>query len=332
MEDVPTNSESIQILILEDAQEEFSLFLDKLKVTGLNIHADVVCNPSDFVNRLDTGSYDVVLADARLPNWSALGTLRLMEAKARRIPLIVIADGVGDQLASECIKAGAADYVLKQDLDRLSVVLWRVLTEQRLRRDRDRAERELRASEEQYRLLFEANPNPMWVCDIGSFRFLAVNDAAVEHYGYSRDEFLSMTVGDVHPEEIPFIERQDSSLNNQPASSSREVWKHVKKNGVTIDVEIISQAIQFQGREALLVLSHDITAIRDAEAALRENREQLQLLLDSSAEAIFGLDLSGACTFCNAASIRILGYGSAQALLGEDMHTKIHHRRADGSS
>jgi len=332
MEDLPTNSESIQILILEDDQKDSSLFLDKLKVTGLDIHADVVSTPSEFVNRLDTGSYDVVLADARLPNWSALGTLHLMETKGRRIPLIVIADGVGDQLASECIKAGAADYVLKQDLDRLSVVLWRVLTEQSLRRDRDWAERELRASEEQYRLLFQANPNPMWVCDIGSYRFLAVNDAAVEHYGYSRDEFLSMTVGDVHPEEIPFIERQDSSLNRNAASSSREVWKHVKKNGVTIDVEIISQAIEFQGREALLVLSHDITAIRNAEAALRENREQLQLLLDSSAEAIFGLDLSGACTFCNAAAIRILGYASAQELLGEDMHATIHHRRADGSS
>src|SRR5208282_970271 len=110
-----------------------------------------------------------------------------------------------------------------------------------------------------------------------------------------------------------------------------EVWKHVKKNGVTIDVEINSQAILFQGCEALLVLAHDITAIRNAEAALRENREQLQLLLDSSAEAIFGLDLRGACTFCNAAAVQMLGYSSAQALLGEDMHAKIHHRRADGA-
>jgi two-component system, cell cycle sensor histidine kinase and response regulator CckA len=331
MEQEIPNSETIEILILEHDQEDSALCLRKLKVTGLNIHTDVVSTPFEFVKQLDTRSYDVVLADSRLPDWSALSTLHLMESRGRRIPLIVIAGGLGDELASECIRAGASDYVLKQDLDRLPVVLWRVITEQKLRQDRDRAERELRESEEQYRLLFQANPNPMWVCDIGNFCFLAVNDAAVQHYGYSRDEFLSMTVGDVHPEEIPYIERQDSSRNIPGVSSSREVWKHVKKNGVTIDVEISSQAILFQGHRALLVLAHDITAVRNAETALRESREQLQLLLDSSAEAIFGLDLDGACTFCNAAAIRILGYGSAQELLGRDMHAKIHDRRADGS-
>jgi|HubBroStandDraft_1064217.scaffolds.fasta_scaffold00132_9 two-component system cell cycle sensor histidine kinase/response regulator CckA len=331
MEPASTNSETIEILVLEDNQEDSALCLRKLKVTGLNIHADVVRTPFEFVNQLDVRAYDVVLADSRLPDWSALSTLHLMESRGRRIPLIVIADGLGDELASECIRVGASDYVLKQDLDRLPVVLWRVITEQKLRQDRDRAERELRESEEQYRLLFEANPNPMWVCDIGDLCFLAVNDAAVAHYGYSRDEFLSMTVGDVHPEEIPFIERQDSSLKIPEALSSREVWKHVKKNGVTIDVEISSQAILFRGHKALLVLAHDITAVRNAEAALRESREQLQLLLDSSAEAIFGLDLNGACTFCNAAAIRMLGYDSAQALLGQHMHSKMHGKRADGS-
>jgi two-component system, cell cycle sensor histidine kinase and response regulator CckA len=331
MEQARTNAETIEILVLEDNQDDSELCLRKLKVNGLNIHVDVVRTPFEFVNRLDARSYDVVLADSRLPNWSALSTLHLMESRGRRIPLIVIADGLGDELASECIRAGASDYVLKQDLDRLPVVLWRVITEQKLRQDRDRAERELRESEEQYRLLFEANPNPMWVCDIGNLCFLAVNDAAVAHYGYSRDEFLSMTVGDVHPEEIPFIERQDSSIKIPEASSTREVWKHVKKNGVTIDVEISSQAILFRGHKALLVLAHDITAVRNAESALRESREQLQLLLDSSAEAIFGLDLKGACTFCNAAAIRMLGYDSAQALLGEDMHSKMHSRRPDGT-
>ncbi len=331
MDQALTHREIIAILILEENPEDSAQYLRKLKAADLNIQVDVVRTPIEFMKHLVTRSYDLVLADSRLPGWSTLSTLHLMESKGRRIPLVVIADGVGGELASECIRAGACDYVLKQDLDRLPVVLWRVITEQRLRQDRDRAERGLRESEEQYRLLFLANPNPMWVCDIGSLCFLSVNDAAVEHYGYSREEFLSMTVGDVHPEEVPFIERQDSWHNIQGDSSSREVWKHVKKNGVTIDVEISSQAISFRGSRALLVLAHDITAVRNAEAALRESREQLQLLLDSSAEAIFGLDLRGTCTFCNAAAIRILGYDSAQALLGENMHSKIHAKRADGS-
>jgi two-component system cell cycle sensor histidine kinase/response regulator CckA len=326
-----TNSETVEILLLEKSQEDAALCLRKLQdLSGIHIHADVASMPIDFVRLFEMRAYDLVLA-ASCSEWSALSTLQLMESRGRRIPLIVIADGVGDKFASECIRAGASDYVLKQDLDRLQVVLWRVITEQRLRQDRDRAERELRESEEQYRLLFLANPNPMWVCDIGDLCFLAVNDAAVSHYGYSRDEFLSMTVADVHPEEIPFIEGQGSTPDGPGATSSREVWKHVKKDGSTIDVEISSQAILFRGRRALLVLAHDITAVRTAEAALRESREQLQLLLDSSAEAIFGLDLNGACTFCNAAAIGMLGYDSAEALLGQNMHSKIHSKRADGS-
>jgi two-component system, cell cycle sensor histidine kinase and response regulator CckA len=331
MERLPTNSETVEILLLEKNQEDAALCLRKLEdLTSIQIHVDVASTPFEFVSLFEMHAYDFVLA-ASCPEWSALSTLHLMESRGRRIPLIVIADGVGDKLASECIQAGASDYVLKQDLDRLQVVLWRVITEQRLRQDRDRAERELRESEEQYRLLFLANPNPMWVCDIGDLCFLAVNHAAVSHYGYSRDEFLSMTVADVHPEEIPFIEGHHSSLDAEGSASSREVWKHVKKNGTTIDVEISSQAILFRGRRALLVLAHDVTAVRIAEAALRESREQLQLLLDSSAEAIFGLDLNGACTFCNAAAIRMLGYDSAEALLGQNMHSKIHSRCADGS-
>ncbi len=331
IERLSTNSETVEILLLERNQEDAALCLRKLQaLTGVQIHVDVASTPFEFVSLFEMRAYDFVLA-ASCPEWSALSTLHLMESRGRRIPLIVIADGVGDKLASECIRAGASDYVLKQDLDRLQVVLWRVITEQRLRQDRDRAERELRESEEQYRLLFLANPNPMWVCDIGDLCFLAVNEAAVSHYGYSRNEFLSMTVADVHPEEIPFIEGQDSSLDAPGATSSREVWKHVKKDGSTIDVEISSQAILFRGRRALLVLAHDVTAVRIAEAALRESREQLQLLLDSSAEAIFGLDLNGACTFCNAAAIRILGYDSAESLLGQNMHSKIHSRHADGS-
>lgn len=331
MKQAPTNSDTVRILILQGNQEDAELCLRKLRtLSGIKIHADMVSTPLEFADHFDTQPYDLVLSGS-CPQWSALSTLHFIESRGRRVPLIVLADGVGDQLASESIAAGAADYVLKQDLDRLQLVLWRVLAEQKLRQDRDRAERELRESEQQYRLLFLANPNPMWVCDIGTLRFLAVNDAAVTHYGYSREEFLSMTIGDVHPEEIPFIERQHSSFC-ATGVASREVWKHVKKDGVTIDVEMSSQAILFQGHKVLLVLAHDITAIRNAEAALRESREQLRLLLDSSAEAIFGLDMDGACTFCNAAAIRMLGYHSAAELLGHNMHAKIHGRRADGRS
>ena len=74
----------------------------------------------------------------------------------------------------------------------------------------------------------------------------------------------------------------------------------------------------------------DVSDLKNAEQALRESAEDRSLLLNSTAEAIYGLDLNGKCTFCNPACARLLGYHSAQSLLGKNMHALIHHTRADG--
>lgn len=324
MEQPLTKGEIVRVLILEDHPEFAVACLHHLKDGVVPLEAEIVCSPLEFMERLDTCTYDIVLVERQLSDWSALQALRWMNSKEYWTPLILIADAFGDEQVAECIKAGAHDYVLRRELERLPVVVRRILAERKLRIDRDRAERELRESEEQYRLLFDSNPNPMWVCDIENFHFLAVNDAAIQHYGYSRNEFLSMTVADVHPEEVPFLDRQ-STLGKFPHDSwSSEVWKHVKKDGVTIDVEISSQPIVFRGCRAILVLAHDVTAILYAEAALRESREQLQSLLNSSAEGIIGVNVQGICTFCNAAGARMLGYDSPALLQGEDVHSIIH--------
>jgi PAS domain S-box-containing protein len=185
-------------------------------------------------------------------------------------------------------------------------------------------------SEKQYRLLFEANPQPMWVLDSETLRFLTVNNAAVQHYGYSQREFLSMTLRELRPEEN--LERFPSAGDPQRDSSESyaELWKHRKKDGTVIDVEISSQPITFETVKAQLVLAHDVTARRRAEADVRASKEQLQLLLDSTAEAIFSIDIRGACTLCNAACIRLLGYSHESELLGMDMHALMHHTRTDG--
>jgi PAS domain S-box-containing protein len=185
-------------------------------------------------------------------------------------------------------------------------------------------------SEKQYRLLFEANPQPMWVLDSETLRFLTVNNAAVQHYGYSQREFLSMTLREIQPEEKP--EHFPSVVDPQRDSSESyvELWKHRKKDGTVIDVEISSQPITFETVKAQLVLAHDVTARRRAEADVRASKEQLQLLLDSTAEAIFSIDINGACTLCNAACIRLLGYSHESELLGMDMHALMHHTRPDG--
>lgn len=136
---------------------------------------------------------------------------------------------------------------------------------------------ELQASEERYRLLFESSPLPMWVYDLDTLAFLAVNDAAMHHYEYAREEFLSMTIKDIRPlEDLPLLE------NNLIASEGKEDldvaggWRHRKKDGTIIDVEITSHALLFAGKRAKLVMAIDITERKRAEEKLKDFTAKLE--------------------------------------------------------
>ncbi len=133
---------------------------------------------------------------------------------------------------------------------------------------RKQTEKLLKQSEERYRLLFESNPHPMWVYDLETLAFLEVNNTAVKMYGFSGEEFLSMTIADIRPaEDIPRLLENVScvSCGLDEAGS----WRHRKKDGTIIDVDIVSHALVYNGRKAELVLAWDITEQKRAENSLR---------------------------------------------------------------
>jgi hypothetical protein len=135
--------------------------------------------------------------------------------------------------------------------------------------DQEAMAREL--AEEQWRLLFVENPHPMWVFDRESLAFLAVNEAAVANYGYSRDEFLAMSVEEVRPPaDVP---RFRASLAEPPSAGAPAIFRHRRKDGREIDVEIRAQAITFDRRPARLVLAQDITARVALEAVVRQSQK-----------------------------------------------------------
>jgi PAS domain S-box-containing protein len=145
--------------------------------------------------------------------------------------------------------------------------------------DRKRAEAELREGEKQYRLIFEGSPTPMWVTDLETLRFLEVNEATVQHYGYSREEFLSMGTQDVRASGD--TERYVKYINDVIKKHSDTVfgraglWRHHKKNGETLDVEIKWSKITFRGRPAVLIMAHDITERKRAAEALEKSEAGL---------------------------------------------------------
>jgi PAS domain S-box-containing protein len=126
--------------------------------------------------------------------------------------------------------------------------------------DRKHIEEQLQASELRYRLLFKANPHPMWLYDIDTLQFLEVNDAAVYYYGYSCKEFLSMSIKDIRPEEdIQGLMSHLQQTTEHDGFNDAGVWRHRKKNGEIIEVEIISHTLEFNGHNAKMVLATEIT-------------------------------------------------------------------------
>lgn len=142
---------------------------------------------------------------------------------------------------------------------------------------RKNAEETLRQNEEKYRLLFSNSPLPMWVYDMDTFRFLDVNEAAISHYGYTRGDFLSMTIADIRPKED--IEKMISS-SRHPHTGVRSAgyWRHYKKNGSLMDVEVHSHDIIYNNKKARLVLANDITEKNEAQRRIAETSEELRQL------------------------------------------------------
>ncbi len=162
--------------------------------------------------------------------------------------------------------------------------------------ERKQAEAALRESEKRYRELFDANPHPMWVYDLASLRFLAVNNAAIAHYGYSREEFLAMTMKDIRPaEDIPALLARVQAMSG--GFGMFGVWRHCKRNGTIINVEISSHVIEFAGRRADVVLAHDVTERLRTEARLlqaedAERRRIAKELHDSTAQDLIAVTMN----------------------------------------
>jgi two-component system, cell cycle sensor histidine kinase and response regulator CckA len=268
MEKLKSGSATLAVLLLEDNPTDAELAIRKLKGSGFQVTVDVARSGREFQALAQQKLYDIILGDYRIPGWTGLEAVRWLRSSGITTPFILVTGTLGDELAIECLKSGVDDYVLKDNLERLPVALRRALAEQVLREERDLAESELRKSEEQYRMLFQANPLPMWVFDTETLRFLAVNDAALHHYGYTLAEFLSMTLKDIRPPEELRRFLHDIQLDQQVGfhDSYAEPWKHRKKDGTVIDVEISAHPIKFRAVDAQLVMVNDVTERKKLEA------------------------------------------------------------------
>jgi two-component system cell cycle sensor histidine kinase/response regulator CckA len=173
-----------------------------------------------------------------------------------------------------------------------------------------------------YQLLFDLNPTPLWVFDAGTLDFLAVNEAAIQYYGYSRDEFLAMKVRDVRPPEdrqrfLEYFATFERTARPHPVGR----WHHQKKDGTIIDVEIHSTSLTFAGKSALLSLMFDVTERtreeekrRAIEEALRRSEASFRSLVEHLPIGVL-VHRKNRVVYANPALLTLLGYARLDELL-----------------
>ena len=304
---------SIRILILEDNQSDADLIERELRKAKIDFIAKRTETRTGFLREISYFKPDIVLSDYSMAGFTAKDAIELLKQFAPSVPLIVVSGSIDDQKAVDIVHSGATNYVTKGHLFRIVPAVIDALTKRRLREERERSADKLQQSEQQYRLLFEANPQPMWVYDADSLSFLNVNAAAIRQYGYSAEEFLAMTIKDIRPQEdvprlLNYLENRHSDLKTNYG------WRHRKKDGTIMDVEVSSNPVLYEGKPARLVTTRDVTERKRSEAALKESERRYREILERMELIAVTLDLEGRITFCNSFLLQLTGWKAEEIL------------------
>ena len=192
----------------------------------------------------------------------------------------------------------------------------------------------LQRSEAVFRAIAESAGDLILIVDYPGMKTLYVGPTYQTQLGYSVDELQDRScLALVHPDDLPIIRQATEEVVREGANRLSAEMRYRHKNGNWCHVEARGCAVRNSSGdlERIVVISRIIDDRILAQQKLKDREERLQLLLNSTAEAIYGVDLNGNCTFCNQALLRMLGYQDTRDLLGKNMHETIHHSRADGS-
>lgn len=247
-----------RILVLEDNEGDFVLLEDFLEE---QILAPELIWVSSFAQaraylRQNHPPLDLILLDLSLPDCHGKELIEAVLPLCADTPVIVLTGYSDVNFGIESLSMGISDYLLKDAIS--APALYKSL---RYSIERKKYNQALQASEKRYSDLFHLNPQPMWVFDLETLFFLNVNQAAIQHYGYSQAEFLQMQVRDIRPVEDKLgFDEVLLRAQDQPEMLTQGIFRHQKKDGTIIHVEIKTSHLDYQGRAARMVLVNDVTA------------------------------------------------------------------------
>jgi len=271
MQNPPTNT----ILNVDDSEAQRYATSRVLRHAGFDV---VEASTGKQALAMVANQPDLVILDVNLPDMSGFDVCRKIRADdlGARMPVVHLSASMVSTRARVTGLEGGADAYLVQPVEP-GELLATVRTLLRVRK----AEETLWQSEQQYRLFFETNPLACWILDGGTDSILAVNEAAVQMYGYERSEFMNLTTRAIIDEAGT---RSLVNFASNPPLSQAAVQKHKRKDGTFLDVEVFWSPLRIAGRNARLAIVQDITEKRKRESAQREE-EVRELLLERVLQA-----------------------------------------------
>ncbi|HET9587620.1 MAG TPA: PAS domain S-box protein, partial [Anaerolineales bacterium] len=311
-------NEPIHILIVEDLEADFDLAGREIRKVIPDCVFQCVETRNDFIRALEDFRPDLILSDYHLPDFDGMKALEITLERASLTPLIIWTGSLSEDIAVECMKAGANNYILKENLQRLGPAVLHALEERRLSIKHRQAEEALAKSERRFRALIENGlDNISLLAADGSL--LWESPAVYRTLDYAPDEFRGQDIFKLmHPDDLDWTRELYAKLVQEPGRRQRGVFRLRHSNGTWRWVEaIVTNMLEEPSVNAIVVNYRDITGRRQSEEALRESENKAKALLNALPDLMFRLDREG--TFLDyKAEASDLYVRSGESLIGKN--------------
>jgi len=304
---------TLRILIIEDNETDAELVLRQISRSGFNIAFERVETMQQMKDALSNEAWDLIISDYNLPQFDANGALNLLKETGFDIPFIVVSGNIGEETAVSLMKAGANDYLMKDNLARLGPAIQRELDDVKNRLDRKKAEELLRESENKYRKIFESVQDVFYQID-ASGKIIEISPSIIRYSGYSREELIGR-----HTEDLYFNPHDRETLLTMLAVQGDVFDFDVRLKSKTNEIKWASINAKFffdaEGKPAGVEGSlRDITQRRQTEENLKSSETKFRAIFENSVDAI-GVALRGEHIFVNPAYLALFGYDSEEDLI-----------------
>ncbi len=281
----------VRVLLVDDSEDDRELILMNLRRGGYNPEHLGVDTEKSFNEALDNHEWDLILCDYSMPGFDGITALNILNKKNLDIPFILVSGAIGEELAVKAMKAGAHDYLMKDNLQRLVPAIEREINEAENRKKHREAQRE----RDRLLTVIQHSLNEIYVFDVKNLRFRYLNKAAIANLGYKENEITSLTPLDITPQ---FDNRQEFNRIIQPLINGeleKELFitKHLRKDGSSYPIEIHLQLIE-QGEERFFTaIGFDLTDREKDAQRIREQKEiARELALHSKYKSEFLANMS----------------------------------------